>query len=365
MAAPNPDGSRSNGGPTSLKQRLFRGVAPRVVTSLLIGAGFVWLLARGGLPLLPDREALRKIPVAVIVVFAGLTFVSTLLRTYRWIYLLRPIAPGVNPWRLTGLGLVGFGAIFFAPLRSGEVVRPFLLAQDGEVSFLQAVGTIFAERVIDGVMLTLASALALASATMVSPLPKSLGDLPLPLATVPVAVYSAAAAFSGLFIVMTAFYVARERARRLTRWLVGLVSVKAADWAAGTLERLADGLRFLPSRINLFSFLGMTAAGWLVAFASQWFLLRGSGLPASFVQACATVGIVGVGVTVPAGPGLFGAYQIASFSALALFFPLEQVRSQGAAMIFVAYVVYLALSAFQILLGALLMVRTRSARLDV
>ena len=359
-APPASDQSPIAPGAVSLKQRLVKGALPRVVTSLLIGAGFIWLLARGGLPLLPDRAALQKIPTSAVVTFTLLTFVSTLLRTYRWIFLLRPIAPLVKPLRLIGIGMVGFGAIFFAPLRTGEIVRPFLLAQDGEVSFMQAAGTIFAERVIDGVMLTLASALALASATLVSPLPKSLGDLPLPLATVPVAVYSAAAAFSGLFIAMTAFYVARERARRATRWVVGLVSVKAADWAAGTLERLADGLRFLPSRINLFSFLGVTAVAWLVSFTSQWLLLRGSGMPASFVQACATVGIVGVGVTVPAGPGLFGAYQIASFSALALFFPLEQVRSQGAAMIFVAYVVCLALSAFEILVGALLMARTRT-----
>jgi glycosyltransferase 2 family protein len=332
-----------------------------VVTSLLIGAGFIWLLARGGLPLLPDRAALQKIPTSAVVTFALLTFVSTLLRTYRWVYLLRPIAPLVKPLRLMGIGLVGFGAIFFAPLRTGEIVRPFLLAQDGEVSFMQAAGTLFAERVIDGVMLTLASALAVATATMVSPLPKSLGDLPLPLATVPFAMYSAAAAFSGLFVAMTAFYVARERAGRITRWIVGLVSTRAADWAAGTLERLADGLRFLPSRTNLFSFLGVTALGWLVAFVSQWLFMRGSGLDASFVHACAMVGILGVGVTVPAGPGLFGAYQIASFSALALFFPLEQVRSEGAAMIFVSYVVCLVLSTFQIMIGALLMARTRTA----
>ena len=359
MAAPTPDAPSSSNGAAavSLKQRLIKGALPRVVTSLLIGAGFIWLLARGGLPLLPDRAALQKIPASAVVTFTLLTFVSTLLRTYRWVYLLRPIAPLVKPLRLMGIGMVGFGAIFFAPLRTGEIVRPFLLAQDGEVSFMQAAGSIFAERVIDGVMLTLASALAVATATMISPLPKSLGNLPLPLATVPVAMYSAAVAFSGLFIAMTAFYVARERARRVTRWIVGLISVKAADWAAGTLERLADGLRFLPSRINLFSFLSVTAIAWLISFAAQWLLLRGSGMPASFAQACAVVGIQGVGVTVPAGPGLFGAYQIASFSALALFFPLEQVRSQGAAMVFVSYVVCLVLSAFEIVLGAFLMAR--------
>ncbi len=363
MPAPAPDASPSaNSGAGSLTQRLLKGAAPRVLTSLLIAAGFIWLLARGGLPLLPERSALQKVPSWAIASFALLTLVSTLLRTYRWVFLLRPIAPLVKPLRLMGIGLVGFGAIFFAPLRTGEIVRPFLLAKDGEVSFMQAAGTIFAERVIDGVMLTVASAIAITTATMMSPLPKTLGDLPLPLATVPFAVYSAAVAFSGLFVAMTAFYVARERARRATRWVVGLVSVKAADWAAATLERLADGLRFLPSRTNLVSFLAVTSVAWLMSFVSQWLLLRGGGLPASFAQSVAMVGIQGVGVTIPAGPGLFGAYQIASFSAFALFFPLEHVRSEGAALVFVSYVVCLVLSALEILIGAMLMSRTRLPR---
>jgi len=311
--------------------------------------------------LVPDRKVLAQVPGRVVAAFTLMTFLSTLVRTYRWVYLLRPIAPLVKPLRLMGIGMVGFGAIFFAPLRTGEMVRPFLLAEDGEVSFMQAAGTIFAERVIDGVMLTLASAAAIATATMISPLPKTLGDLPLPLATVPVALYMAALAFAGLFVAMTAFYVARERARRATRWVVGLVSAKGADWAAGTLERLADGLRFLPSRTNLFSFLAATATSWLMLFLAQWLLLRASGLPATFTQACAMVGVQVVGVTVPAGPGLFGVYQIATFSGLALFFPLAQVRSTGAALVFVSYVVCLALSAFQILVGAILMACTRPA----
>jgi uncharacterized membrane protein YbhN (UPF0104 family) len=139
---------------------------------------------------------------------------------------------------------------------------------------------------------------------------------------------------------MTAFYVARERAGRVTRRLVGLVSTRAADWAAATLERLADGLRFLRSPSDLFWILVITLGSWLLAFFAQWQLLRAGGMQASFGQSCAMVGILGVGVTVPAGPGLFGAYQIASFSALALFFPLEEIRGVGATLIFISYVAY-------------------------
>jgi len=345
--------------PKSEPKRLFAGALPRVLVSLLIAGGFVWLLARGGLPLVPSDEALRRIPAWAVAAYVAVLIPVYVLRTYRWVYLLRPLAPRMRVTRVLSIGFLGFSAIFFAPLRMGEIVRPYLLAEEGEVTFMQAAGTIFAERVIDGLLLTLFTVVSMTLATTVSPLPRYLGDLPLPLATVPAAVYSATAAFVGLFVVMTAFYAAREQARGATRFIVGLVSLRAADWAATTLERVADGLRFLPSRKNSSSFLAVSLVYWALTISAQWLLMRGVGLPATFTQAATMVGVIGLGSVVPAGPGLFGAFQIASFSALALFFPLAEVRSGGAALVFVAYVVQLAMTCVQLLTGAALMARSR------
>jgi uncharacterized protein (TIRG00374 family) len=328
------------------------------MVSLLIAGGFVWLLARGGLPLLPSEESLRRIPFWAVVGYVLIQFPIFVLRTYRWVYLLRPLSPRIRVARVLGIGFVGFSAIFFAPLRMGEIVRPYLIAEDGEVTFMQAAGTIFAERVLDGLVLTLFTVISMTLATTVSPLPRSLGDLPLPLATVPAAVYTATFAFVGLFVVMTAFYAAREQARRATRFVVGLVSVRVADWAARTLERVADGLKFLPSRRHSSAFMGVTLVYWALTIGGQWFLMRAVGLPATFVQAATMIGVVGLGSVVPAGPGLFGAFQIASFSALALFFPLSEVRSAGGALVFVAYVVQLAMTCLQLLSGFVFMTRS-------
>jgi uncharacterized protein (TIRG00374 family) len=348
-------------GKKSIKDQLFAGAMPRLVASLLIAGGFVWLLARGGLPLLPERASLERVPFWAIAGFALCQLSAIVLRTYRWVFLLRPIAPRIKALRVLGIGLVGFSAIFLAPLRMGEIVRPYLLAQDGEVTFMQAAGTLFAERVIDGLLLMLITVTAMSLATTVSPLPLALGDLPLPLATVPAAVYTATFAFLGLFLTMTAFYAAREPAARITRAVVGLVSPRAGDWAALTLGRVADGLRFLPSRKNLLSFVSITTLYWVSMIAGQWLLLAGSGLPATLAHAATMVGILGLGSIVPAGPGMFGAYQIAGFSALALFFPLSEVRSVGAAIIFIAYVVHVTMSSLQFVFGFLIMAKVPAA----
>lgn len=341
--------------------RPWRAMLPRGLASLLIAGGFAWLLLRGGLPLLPDRRTLARVPTWLLAAYVALSCGAAFLRCYRWNYLIRPIAPRAHALRVLGMSCVGFSAVFFAPLRSGEVVRPYLVSQDGEVTFMQAAGTVGAERVVDGLVLTLITFVSLSLATPVSPLPTSLGDLPLPVAAVPAAVYAALLTFSAAFALMTAFYVARARAQRLTHAWLGLVSERLATWVANTLGRLADGLSFLPSRHNLLRFLGQTLCMWGLVIGAQCLLLRGLGLPATVAQAATTVGVHGLGSIVPAGPGMFGAYQISGFSALALFFPLSQVRLEGAVFIFVSYTAQLGVNFLQFLAGFWLMARFPAA----
>jgi uncharacterized protein (TIRG00374 family) len=363
-APPNDDEAmaREPLGGSSIKDRLLAGALPKLVASVVIAIGFVWLLTRGGLPLLPKEGVLARVSKPELAGFVACIVICNLLRTYRWVFLLRPIAPNVKSTRVMGIGMIGFSAIFLAPLRMGEIVRPYLLAQDGEVSFMQAAGTLFAERVIDGVMLMAMAATAMSLAPTVSPLPTSLGDIPLPLVTVRAAVYTAALAFVGLFCVMVAFYAARQQARSVTRRLLGFISPRLADWAANTLERIADGLSFLPSRSNLVSFVGFTAVYWATSVFGYYLLLHGTGLPATPTQAASIVGVLGLGAIVPAGPGLFGAYQIAGFSALAMFFPLVQVRSSGVAMVFISYVAQLLLTCLHLVVGFLLLGRRPQSR---
>jgi glycosyltransferase 2 family protein len=340
----------------------LKGLLPRIAVSLLIAGGFVGLLLKGGLPLVPDRVALSRLPLWALIAYLALSCLAACLRCYRWIHLVRPIDPSAQPARVFGISLVGFSAVFFAPLRSGEMARPYLLSQDRKVTFLQAAGTVGAERVIDGLVITVITFVAMSLATPISPLPRTLGNLPLPVSAVPAAVYGALLMFSTAFALMFAFYFARNTAQKVTERVVGLVSQRLATWAAATLGRIADGLSFLPSPRNLVPFLSQTLLMWALVVGAQWLLLRGLGLPATAAQAATTVGVQGLGSVVPAGPGMFGAYQIAGFSALAMFFPLPLVKMEGAVFIFVAYTAMLVINSFQFVIGFLVMAKIPAAR---
>src|SRR4051812_23421420 len=180
----------------------LRVYAPRVLVSLLIAGGFVWLFHRGGLPLIPPAGTLSTLATWAVPAYLGVQICSVFFRVHRWVPLLRAVTPDVSAPRIVGIGLVGIAAIMFAPLRMGEAARPYLLARDGRVSFFQALGAAGAERVVDGLMLTVVSAIAMALSTPLSPLPDHLGEMPLPVSIIPHAIYFAALVFSGGFLAL-------------------------------------------------------------------------------------------------------------------------------------------------------------------
>jgi len=329
----------------------------KLAISLLVAAGFLWLLRRGGLAVVPPRSAFAGLAWWALPAYTLLYGVATLLRTYRWIHLLRPIQPRLEATRVLGIGLIGFMAILFAPLRSGEVVRPWLLARDGEVSFLQAAGTVAAERIVDGLTLTILLSCSLVFSTPLSPLPDRLGQLPVPVTAVPHAATLALSIFAAAFLAMALFYFSRAAARRLVHATLGLVWPASARFVSQRLEHLADGLGFLLSRQHAAAFLRDTALYWALSAISFWALLRGCGLPGSFVQACAVMGIMGLGTLIPSGPGFFGAYQISAYCGLAMYFPEPIVLSAGAAFTFLSYVVQITATAGFGMLGFRLVAR--------
>jgi hypothetical protein len=339
-------------------QLRYRAIISRLAVSLLIAGGLLWAMHKGGLPLVPPSAAFDQLQLWSVAAYIPLSLLATFLRTYRWIYLLRPINPRLSAKRVLGIGSIGFSAILFAPLRVGEFVRPWLLAQDREVFFVEAAGTVVAERVVDGLLLTSLLAVSLWLATPLSPLPDHLGNLHLPLALIPAISLSAFTTFFLAFSAMLLFYFWRSAAHKLVLRVVGLVSQPLAAWVTRQIERFADSLQFLFSPRHGIAFLRDTVAYWIVTALSLWILLRGSGVPASFSQTCVTLGVLGLSTLLPSGPGFFGTYQLGAYCGLSMFFPESMVLNAGAVFTFVSYTIQLAIGVLCMLVGMWLMSTT-------
>jgi len=333
----------------------------RLALSLLLAAGFAWIALRGGLPLFPPPGAFDAVQWWTV----GLYVVSLggvhWFRAARWRYLLRPIGEA-RLFQVVMVAWVGFGAILLSPLRSGEIVRPYLITRHSSVRLWEATGTVGAERVIDGLAVSVILFLGLRLAKPLDPLPDHIGDLPVPVAAVPAAATGALVLFVGAFTAMGLFFFARDFARRLTLRIVGIVSKRLAEGLAGIVERVAEGMRFLPSVKHLGPFLLETGAYWLINALGVWLLAWGSGLrTTTLAEACVTMACVGIGILVPSGPGYFGAFQLSTYAALAMYVPEASLTASGASFVFLLYVTQVGFHVLAMILGIVALRRDKPA----
>src|SRR5688572_7607689 len=179
----------------------------------LIAAFFVWVMRAGAMPLLPPAEAFEGVRWWTAgVYFLGWSVVHV-LRAARWQLLLSPVAE-VSLRRVFAASFVGFLAILLLPLRAGEVVRPVMIREQGRLSAWAAAGTLGAERIVDGLVLSVMLFLALLVSDPLDPLPERLADLPISVSIIPRAAYAALLLFAVAFAVMLAFHRWKQSARR-------------------------------------------------------------------------------------------------------------------------------------------------------
>ena len=338
---------RSEGPPPRFQ--LGRGFWPKLALSLLITVGFVVLLERGALQLKPSNEALLGIEVWSVAVYFGLFASMHFLRCARWYLLLAPVQR-VPIGTVVRVALVGYLAIALLPFRMGEAARPLLIRRDAKLSAWAATGTVGAERLIDGLAISLLLLAALRLARPMDPLPDHIGNLQIPVRVVPSLAMATASVFAGGCAIMAVFYWRRAWAERITLAVLGLVSARFARWLATRLVETASGLGFLTRVRYAAPYLLATLVYWLVNGASWWVLAQGCGLsPVGYLQAVAIMGVVALGIVVPSTPGFFGAFQLAIYAGLAIYLPPSDVLGTGAVFAFYGYVLPMGLT---VLFGA-------------
>lgn len=307
-----------------------RRVLPKLGISLALAALFVWLLERGGMPLVPPGEALSRVRWWTVPAYVLVLLVTHFFRASRWRFLIAPVK--AVPFREgVLLNWIGFFAIFALPLRLGEMARPALTKIRHGVPVSAGLGTVAVERVIDGLVTSLCVVWALVALPHLEtndPIARSLpyyGGL---------AVTVFAAAMVGLVL----FLWQRSLAVRLVDWTFGLLSRRLSSTVASKVASVADGVRSIGDPRLATGFVLETLVYWATNALGMWLLGWGCGLDMSFGHAVAVMGILAIGILLPAGPGLFGNFQLAISVALKLFFAESIVGAEGAVYVFLMYV---------------------------
>jgi glycosyltransferase 2 family protein len=293
----------------------------RLTLSLIIGGGMLYLAARK-IDFGSTWSALTTASWWLLAPYFVTMAVQHFFRAWRWKYLLAPIHP-VPFARLLPVASVGFCAILALPLRMGELVRPYLIADPPQLRMSHAFGTLAVERVFDGLFLALTTfgAVTLAKSRTVVPGWVFMAGL------IALAIFLA-----GLVVLVLTFWQ-RRRAVELCRRLFALFSPRLGDRVAQIAAGVVDGFQVIPNLRALAPYLAATLAYWLLNGVAVWEMGFAFDLGLTWGASVAVMAIVGVGIMIPAGPGFIGNFELFADGALGLYIARDALARRGAAFI--------------------------------
>ncbi|HVP69372.1 MAG TPA: lysylphosphatidylglycerol synthase transmembrane domain-containing protein [Anaeromyxobacteraceae bacterium] len=291
----------------------------QAVVGFAISAGALWLTLRGK-DLSAIWAAIRSANYLWLLPYVGILTLIHLVRTYRWGILLEPVAK-VPFGKLNAASAVGFMALMILPFRLGEFARPYLIAERPRLRVSAALSSVVVERVADGLFTA-----ALLVVTLLA-VPEGTPGLHF-LRAGGVAVFLA---FAGLLVFLVLANRNRTLAVRLTHRILDPISPRVAERVSGMMDAFIHGLRLVPSRGKVALFFLLTAVYWGLNGFGMQILARGFDIHFSALAAFTVLGVLVVGVMIPAGPGMVGTFQAATILGMALFLPKDVVDTRGAA----------------------------------
>lgn len=234
----------------------------------------------------------------------GLVVIGTILRTWRWQWLLRRVGR-VSFGPAFRAACVGIGANMVLPARAGEFLRAYTLGRSTGHSKTAVFATLVVERILDGLTILL----CLVGVILLGVRGQELRQIGL-----------AGAAFYLLALgAMLLFYFRQEWFSRLIRRLL------PTRWSTPVLRLFAaftEGLHILRDGRQLLVVALQSLLVWIVLAWSFYpvMLAFDFGAPVPLFAPFLLVPIVALGLTIPAAPGGVGILQAAGVLAMQLSF---------------------------------------------
>jgi glycosyltransferase 2 family protein len=274
-------------------RRRLRSWLPQIFGYTLSIGCLIWVLR--GYPIDELIPTIRSLDWRWVFVGVASDLTVYIVHALRWKTLLGPVAR-LRIWRTVQAIYIGLFANEVLPLRTGEVIRVYLLAHWNDMRLSLVFASIGVERLFDGFWMI---ATFLITAGFVRGIPTDL--------TILVQIIGALLLAGGIGLGWV-----------LVRKQEAHAAISESRWAA-TLRHVVEGLHLMGNR-NTMTFTWLWSLLYLVLQIVSYFaLMKAYGLDLSFWVAAGVLSIVRFATVVPNAPGNVGLFQAACVLALGLF----------------------------------------------
>ena len=272
-------------------------------------------------------EEVAAADVSWLALAAVASSTAYVLRAKRWQFLLRPVGP-THFGAAFKATAIGFAASFILPGRTGEVLRPYVLARREGLNAIALFASIAVERVLDmiAVLLLFAAFLLWTDPT------RWLGDQQAAFGLVRMSGITATALSLVGVGVLVAMARDPDRIRRIIDRLGAVLPVRVVDKVAALFCQLAPGFAILrrPSDAAV-ALLGAMPL-WFCSLLAIWCVSNALHLGIPMEGTCLMLMLLVIGVAAPT-PGGLGSFHYAFRLGATTFFAVAENRAIGAAII--------------------------------
>jgi uncharacterized protein (TIRG00374 family) len=255
-------------------------------------------------------------------------------RAWRWGTLLRPVRHPIHMRPMFSATVIGYMTSWIVPGRLGELVRPALLSAREKLPLGPCMGSIVADRLLDGLTIVAMFAVGVFLAPSGEGIEEGIGLFK----TAAVAMLAAVGLGLGMLLVFSVF---RDP---IDRWLEG--RPKLIAWVGRSFLSLARGVDALKDWRRIPLLLFQSAVTWMVIALSTWVGILACGIDLPFAAVLMLNPLLALGVAVPT-PG--NAYHSAMKLGLG-WFAVQAPLDQSAAIL-----MWLVITVPPIVLGVLLL----------
>ncbi len=269
----------------------------RAWLGIAISVAFLYIAFRGQ-DLGEIRDALGRVNYWYLAPALALYFLGVWIRAIRWGVLLRPVVT-IGARQTFPIVVVGYMANNVLPLRTGELVRAFVLGRRYGVRKTTSLATIAVERLFDGLTMLafMLSATAFVSFT------SELRHLAL----------IAFVLFTGLLLGLVILTLGGNLRDRMLQLVLGPLPTAFADRVERLAESFLSGLGVLRRKSDLLLVAGTSLLAWLCEAGMYWTIARGFGASlrdqVGIAATLLTTGVANLATLIPSSPGYVGPFE--------------------------------------------------------
>jgi uncharacterized membrane protein YbhN (UPF0104 family) len=264
--------------------------------------------------------ALQRASLLGLIAGGAVNFAHNHFRVLRWRWLLDPVRAH-TPYRpMFAAVVLGYFTTWLVPGRIGELVRPALLSARERIPLGPCLGTVVADRLLDGVAILVLFVVGSLTAVFAEGSAELAGKI-----------RAMSIVMASVMVVGLGGLVAVGRLGGRTEAALAR-SAGFVRWAGHAILGLARGADALRSPRLVLPILAYSFLAWTTIAAGTWLGIRASGVPIGFPAVLVLMPMLALGVSIPT-PGGAGGYHALMQLGLTQLFGVDPTAAAGAGLL--------------------------------